>query len=174
MLIFHQYESNLLLRNTSLIQMIIKQLILKVFLIATTICASFLLQAANSAEIVASINGENITLSLISKGHELDIYEAEKTLYDLHNSGLRDLLISKLIKLDPNSTGLSEDEYIAKPIIGKAEQWTPREGGDRKTGSYTCQYKTPNGWFDQAHPQLKEEVENAKMTSIASLSKKKN
>ena len=52
----------------------------------------------------------------------------------------------------------SEDEYIAAPITCKATQWIPTSGGGRLEGSYACQYKTPNGWFDQNHPQLKQEV----------------
>ncbi len=57
----------------------------------------------------------------------------------------------------------SDDEFIAKPITCKAEQWIPTVGGGRVEGSYACQYKTHNGWFDQNHPQLKQEVEEAKM-----------
>ena len=54
-----------------------------------------------------------------------------------------------------------DDEYIAKPIRCKAEQWIPTEGGGRLDGSYSCQYKTHNGWFDQNDPQLRREVKEA-------------
>ena len=46
-----------------------------------------------------------------------------------------------------------------RAITGKAEQWIPLTGGDRS--DYKCQYKTKNGWFDQASAQLKKECEEA-------------
>lgn len=46
-----------------------------------------------------------------------------------------------------------------RAIVGKAEQWIPLTGGDRS--DYKCQYKTKNGWFDQADAQLKKECEEA-------------
>ena len=46
-----------------------------------------------------------------------------------------------------------------RAIVGKAEQWIPLSGGDRS--AYKCQYKTKNGWFDQADAQLKKECEEA-------------
>ena len=46
-----------------------------------------------------------------------------------------------------------------RAIIGKAEQWIPLTAGDRS--DYRCQYKTKNGWFDQADAQLKKECQEA-------------
>ena len=46
-----------------------------------------------------------------------------------------------------------------RAIIGKAEQWLPLAEGGRR--NYACQYKTRNGWFDQADAQLKKECEEA-------------
>ncbi len=135
--------------------MILKQLISqKVFLFILAFITSLLLdtsklEAANSNEIVASINGENITLSSISKGNELEIYEAEKSLYELYPTGLRDLLISKLIKLDPNSSGLSEDEYIAKFIA------RPSPVSDTQVDSFIVQRKIPQ---EKVNTNLKEQV----------------
>ena len=60
----------------------------------------------------------------------------------------------------------AEDEYVAAPIRCKASQWIPTSGGGRVEGSYACQYKTPNGWFDSSSEQLKQEVENAKMEAV--------
>tara|TARA_R110001592_G_scaffold138966_4_gene358614 strand:+ start:7848 stop:8372 length:525 start_codon:yes stop_codon:yes gene_type:complete len=54
-----------------------------------------------------------------------------------------------------------EDDYVAAPIVSKATQWIPLQGGDREKGSYACQYKTPNGWFDADSLQLKQEVAEA-------------
>ena len=54
-----------------------------------------------------------------------------------------------------------DPEYTCwnRAIIGKAEQWLPLAEGDRR--NYACQYKTKNGWFDQADPQLRKECEEA-------------
>jgi hypothetical protein len=54
----------------------------------------------------------------------------------------------------------TDEEYVAKPIIAKAEQWVPLNGGDRDF--YSQQYKTPNGWFEADNEQLKKEVEDAR------------
>ena len=41
-----------------------------------------------------------------------------------------------------------EDEYVAEPITGKAQQWVPLSNGERQEGSFSCQYKTSSGWLD--------------------------
>tara|TARA_R110001592_G_scaffold122423_1_gene329199 strand:- start:12053 stop:12562 length:510 start_codon:yes stop_codon:yes gene_type:complete len=60
-----------------------------------------------------------------------------------------------------NHTPREEDNFWARGIISKAQQWIPTSGGGRLEGSYACQYKTANGWFDQSSPQLKADVEAA-------------
>ena len=54
----------------------------------------------------------------------------------------------------------NEPEYTRwdERIRARAEQWTPGLSGNRVDGSYKCQYKTKNGWFDMNHPQLEEEL----------------
>lgn len=54
----------------------------------------------------------------------------------------------------------TDEEYIAKPIIAKAEQWIPLPAGERDF--YTHQYKTPSGWLEADSEQLKKEVEDAR------------
>ena len=56
----------------------------------------------------------------------------------------------------PNHTPRDEDNFWARGIVGKAEQWIPLPGNDRS--DYKCQYKTANGWFDHNDAQLKAEV----------------
>jgi hypothetical protein len=56
-----------------------------------------------------------------------------------------------------NHTPSDEDNFWARGIISKAEQWIPLPGNDRS--DYRCQYKTANGWFDSQSEQLKIEVE---------------
>jgi len=55
-----------------------------------------------------------------------------------------------------NHTPRDEDNFWARGIVGKAEQWIPLPGNDRS--DYKCQYKTANGWFDHNDAQLKAEV----------------
>ena len=56
-----------------------------------------------------------------------------------------------------NHTPRDEDNFWARGIISKAEQWIPLPEQDRS--DYKCQYKTANGWFDQKDAQLKAELE---------------
>ena len=55
-----------------------------------------------------------------------------------------------------NHTPRTEDNFWARGIVSKAQQWIPLPGNDRS--DYKCQYKTANGWFDQGDAQLKAEV----------------
>lgn len=68
---------------------------------------------------VATFNGEVFTYGMIEKGIEQDLYDAEKKVFDLKMNNLKQMLISRLIKLDPRSKGISEQQfverYIAKP-----------------------------------------------------------
>ena len=72
---------------------------------------------------VATINGEKIKLSSISKGDEQQIYKAEMELYNLRVDDIRNMLISRFIELDPKSKGLTENEYVKqfiadpKPVV---------------------------------------------------------
>ena len=56
-----------------------------------------------------------------------------------------------------NHTPCDEDNFWARGIVSKAEQWIPLAGAERS--DYRCQYKTANGWFDSDSDQLKREVE---------------
>jgi protein-disulfide isomerase len=135
--------------------MISKYLMFKITILLMLNLAFVLPQASHSKEtsddIIATINGENILLSSISKGYELEIYEAKKSLYELHYTGLRELLISKLIKLDPNSTGLSEEEYISKFIA------RPSPVTDMDVERFIVMRKIPQ---EKINTNFKEQVRN--------------
>jgi len=64
-------------------------------------------------------------------------------------------------KCRTHHTPSPEYSHWNRAIIGKAQQWTPSAEGNRVEGTYKCQYKTKNGWFDYNHPQLKKECEQA-------------
>jgi len=91
-----------------------KLLLTSSLLLIANITATLPAQAQSS--IVANINGENIQLASLSKGNALEIYEAEKSLYDLRMNNLRNILIGKLIRLDPKSQGLNDQTYISQYI----------------------------------------------------------
>lgn len=80
---------------------------------------SSLINAA-SEDVVASFNGEPITYQMIEQGSEMELYEAKLKLFDIRMTSLKEMLIGRLIKLDPRSKGLDQQQfinrYIAKPI----------------------------------------------------------
>ena len=75
---------------------------------------------ADASEVVASLNGEAITYKMIERGSEMELYEAEMKLFDIRMASLKEMLIGRLIKLDPRSKGIDEQQFInqfvAKPI----------------------------------------------------------
>lgn len=72
--------------------------------------------AANLGNVVASLNGDKITYQMIERGSEMELYEAEMKLFDIRMTNLKQMLIGRLIKLDPRSQGLDEQQFINKFI----------------------------------------------------------
>jgi protein-disulfide isomerase len=128
--------------------MFLKRLLVTSSLVLTaSVFGVFSVQAQSN--IVASINGENIQLSALSKRNSLEIYEAEKSLYDLRMNNLRGLLISKLIRLDPKSQGLEDSDYISQYIA------KPSPVSDEQVDAFIIQRKIPD---NKINTNLKEQV----------------
>ncbi|TQV75260.1 hypothetical protein FLL45_10010 [Aliikangiella marina] len=68
-------------------------------------------------ESIATINGEKITLEMLQGGNQMEIYEAEQKIYQIRMGLLKQALISKLVKLDPRSKGMDENEFIALFVV---------------------------------------------------------
>jgi len=60
-----------------------------------------------------------ISRAEMEKGLKADIYKLEKQIYDLKFGKVKALLIEKLIKADPKSKGMSNDQYLEKFIASK-------------------------------------------------------
>ncbi len=105
--------------------------------------------AWSSSDIVASVNGETIDLDMIRKSNRLEIYNAEKALYDLQYASLRSLLIKKLISLDPASKGMTEDQYLSRNVI------KPREISDQEVDAFIQSRNIPKS---KINTNLKEQV----------------
>ena len=58
-----------------------------------------------------------------------------------------------------NHTPRDEDNFWARGIVSKAEQWIPLPNNERS--DYQCQFKTKNGWFDQKDAQLLKDCQEA-------------
>jgi len=65
----------------------------------------------------ATINGEVITIDMLQRDNQMDIYEAEQKIYKIRMGLLRQTLISRMIKLDPRSKGMAEHDFIASYVI---------------------------------------------------------
>lgn len=107
------------------------------------------LQAADENSVVASINGEKITLKSIAKGSELEIYEAEQKLYQLRVEGLRRVLVSKLLRLDPRSKGMSDNDYLTRYVVN------PRQISDAQVDAFIAERRIPQ---DKINTNLKEQA----------------
>lgn len=94
--------------------------VFKSFLLIKLATFTLLSVASNSEKVIANIGNEAISLATIVKGNELEIYKAEQSLYELQMAGLRNVLISKLIRKDPRSNGLSENDYLTQFVVNPA------------------------------------------------------
>ncbi|TQV85036.1 DsbA family protein [Aliikangiella coralliicola] len=139
--------------------MLVKKMLVKIKLLAgLLLCVVFgatFSASAASADVAASLNGENITYDSLTKGSELEIYEAEKALYSLQMANLRKLLIEKLIKLDPRSKEMSEEQYISQYIA------QPKPVTDAQIDAFIVKRRIPQ---DKINTNLKEQVRRYMMS----------
>lgn len=101
--------------------------------------------------VAAKIGTVTITENELHDGIESDIYEAEQKLYDIKFNRLKTLVIEKLMKSDPKSKGLSNDQYMDKFIAGKAKV------SDKKIDAFIKEKKIP---AQSINPQIKERIKN--------------
>ncbi|MGX5201116.1 DsbA family protein [Aliikangiella sp. IMCC44632] len=81
-------------------------------------------QIAVAEQVLAEIDGEKITYAQAEKSIQQDLYKAKKAVYDLYFSQLKSILVPKLIRKDPRSSGLSDSDYIFKYIVTNQEVTT--------------------------------------------------
>lgn len=105
--------------------------------------------AADRSSVLAKMNGEVISYEDVKKGSELDIYQAEKKLYEIKMGNLRRIIISKLIALDPKSKGMEESAYITTYVA------VPPKISDKQISDFIKEKKIP---ADKINQTLKERV----------------
>ena len=81
---------------------------------------NFIFKSAPNESSAALIDGKTITVDELNKGVEMDLYEAQMKVYEIQMNRVRQVAIEKFMADDPNSKGLSNDEYLEKYIVSKA------------------------------------------------------
>lgn len=81
---------------------------------------NFIFKSAPNQSSAALIDGKTITMDELNSGVEMDLYEAQMKVYEIQMNRVRQLAIEKFMAADPNSKGLSNDEYLDKYIVSKA------------------------------------------------------
>lgn len=78
----------------------------------------------------------------LMNGIESDLYEAEMKVFDIKFNKLNQLLIEKLIAVDPKSKSLTRDQYFEKYISSKVKV------GDKEINDFIVQRKIPKDKVD--------------------------
>ena len=73
--------------------------------------------ASDARDVAAEINGEKITFEQVRANNRLEVFQAQQKLYELEYAGLKGVLIEKLIKLDPRSKGLDENQFLSQFVV---------------------------------------------------------
>lgn len=69
--------------------------------------------------VAAKAGGVTISEKELYAGIEADIYDAEMKIFEIKFNKLKNLLVEKIMKNDPKSKGLTNDEYFEKYIATK-------------------------------------------------------
>jgi protein-disulfide isomerase len=101
--------------------------------------------------VAAKIGTVTITEQDLHDGIESDIYEAEQKLYDIKFNRLKTLVIEKLMKSDPKSKGMSNDQYMDKYITAKAKV------SNKQIDAFIKEKKIP---AQSINPQIKERIKS--------------
>lgn len=102
-------------------------------------------------EIAAKAGDITITDKELFSGIESEIYEAEMKIFDIKFNRLNALLLEKLMKNDPKSKGLTNDQYMEKFIANKIKI-TKKE-----IDAFVEDRKIPK---QQLNPQIIEKIKN--------------
>ena len=99
--------------------------------------------------IAVKVGDITITDKELYSGIESELFEAESKIFDIKFGKMNQLLIEKLIKKDPKSKGLSNDEYFSKYIATKVKV------GDKEVDAFIKERKIPTS---QVNPQVREKI----------------
>ena len=83
---------------------------------------NFIFKPNQGDGVVAVVGGEKITEDDLFAGVEkATIFQKQMEVYEMRMNKLRSILLEKLMNADPRKKGMSNDEYMAKFVTGKAE-----------------------------------------------------
>jgi protein-disulfide isomerase len=100
--------------------------------------------------VVAKINGEEITEEQLVGEDKLDFFDLKKREYDLKMERLNKLLVDKLIGAEAKAAGMSQDDFIAKKIVGGDMKIS-----DKDFKKFVADKHIPDA---QITPQIKERI----------------
>ncbi len=101
--------------------------------------------------VAAKIGNITITEKELYAGIESELYDAEMKMFDIKFNKLNQLVIEKLIKADPKSKGLTNDQYFDKFITSKIVV------SDKEMNAFIKERKIPAGQVnDNVKGKIKE------------------
>ncbi len=81
----------------------------------------FVFSSAPNQEAAFKYNGKTYTTKELVKGHENDVYELEKKLFELKMNRVRGMILKGLIQSDSRRGSLSEEQFVEKYIVSKVK-----------------------------------------------------
>lgn len=99
----------------------------------------------------AKIGDLIITDKELYSGIESELYEAEMKIFDIKFNKLNSLILEKLMKQDPKSKGLTNDQYMDQHIASKIEI------SQKAIDAFVLERKIPKA---QLNPQIIEKIKN--------------
>ncbi len=112
--------------------------------------ANIVTKEAPKPEIVAKINGKEITEEMLIGDAKMDFFELKKREYDLRKERLKKLMTEELIGSEAKKANLSNDEFIDKKVV-KGEI----KISDADFNKFVKERQIPE---KQINPQIKERI----------------
>jgi protein-disulfide isomerase len=101
--------------------------------------------------VAAKIGSITVTDKELYSGIESELYEAEMKIFDIKFNKLNSIILEKLMKADPQSKGLTNDQYMEKHIASKIKI-TKKE-----IDAFVAERKIPK---EQLNPQIMEKIKS--------------
>ena len=72
---------------------------------------------ASKKDVIAVVNGKEITKGELEKGIESELFEARMKVYEIQREKLKTLILKTFMGSDPKKNGLTNDQYLEKFIL---------------------------------------------------------
>lgn len=116
---------------------------------------NFKFMKAPKEGVAAKVGDIEISNASLVKGIESDLYELDSKIFEAKMGRVKALILEKLMKNDPASKGLSNDEYMNKYIASGVKV------RDSEINSFIKERNIPK---NQVNPQIKERIRNFILT----------